>query len=281
MPLFRKALRDLRWHVIGYGGGLAGLAMMYVFLYPTYADMLAEFELPEAYKAFVGTTDLASARGYLQTELFSMWVPLLLAIYAIVTSTGQTVGDEGSGTMEMVLAQPVSRRRLFLERATGLAVGAALICALTVLGFIVSVPFVDLRGDITLGELAVAPFGALLFGLTFIALSLLIGTLTPTRGQAAGLLTALVVLFYLMDVLPDLWTALDPLRYGSPFYYADMKRLLIEGVVPWHQAVLAAATVAFAALALAAFEAREIGTRRSPLADLLRRRPPLSERATP
>ena len=64
---------------------------------------------------------------------------------------------------------------------------------------------------------------------------------------------------------------LKPLRYLSPFFYSDAKRVLVEGVVPWHAAVLLDAFVLLTALALFAFEAREIGTGHSPLRALLRR----------
>ena len=245
---------------------------MYVALYPAFSETMSEFELPEAYSAFIGdVSDLASPRGFFQIEFFSFWLPMLLAIYAIIASTAQLAGDEQQGTLELMLAQPVSRRRLFLERATALAIVAVLITVLAALGFLVSAPFIDLKGDVTVWELAVAPFGMLAFVFALIALGLLAGTLTSTRGQAAGLLTAATVAFYLMDVLPDLVDALGPLRYGSAFYYGDTKRMLLNGVVPWHQALLFAAAAVFTALALVAFEAREIGTGRSPLVALLRR----------
>ncbi len=273
MPLLRKALRDLRWQIVGYGVGLGALAAMYVALYPSFSDTLSEFELPAAYSAFIGDVpDMSSPRGFFQLEFFSLFFPVLLAIFAIIASTAQLAGDEQQGTLELMLAQPVSRRRLFLERATGLAIGAVLITALVALGFLVSAPFIDLKGDVAVWELALAPFGMLAFVFALIALGLLAGTLTSTRGQAAGLLTAATAAFYLMDVLPDLVDALGPLRYGSAFYYADTKRVLIDGVVAWHQAVLFAAAGVSTVLALVAFEAREIGTARSPLGALLRRR---------
>ena len=107
MPLLRKTLHDLRWHIVGYGGGLGMLAALYVVLYPAFAGTLADFELPEEYSAFIGdVSDLAVPRGFLQVEFFSFWMPLLVAVYAVVVSTGLLAGDEQRGTLEMMLAQP-------------------------------------------------------------------------------------------------------------------------------------------------------------------------------
>ena len=192
MPLLRKTLHDLRWHIVGYGGGLGMLAALYVVLYPAFAGTFADFELPEAYSAFIGdVSDLAAPRGFFQIEFFSFWMPLLVAVYAVVVSTGLLAGDEQRGTLEMMLAQPVSRRRLFVERVAAFAIGATLICALASLGFVVSAPFIDLRGDVAVWELGLAPFAALPLALACGSLGLLAGALSPTRGLATGLVAAL------------------------------------------------------------------------------------------
>jgi len=83
-----------------------------------------------------------------------------------------------------------------------------------------------------------------------------------------------------MDVMPDLVDALGALRYGSAFYYGDTKRVLIDGPVPWHQALLLLSAAVFTVFALIAFEAREIGTARSPLGALFRRRRDAAASAT-
>jgi hypothetical protein len=119
--------------------------------------------------------------------------------------------------------------------------------------------------DVTLGRALLAPLGLVGFGWCFVSLALLAGALTATRGQATAVLTAFTVTAYLADVLRDLVSGLEPLRFISPFFYGDTKRLFTDGAVPWHQAALFVATAAFLWLALRAFEAREIGTERSPL----------------
>ena len=269
-PLLGKALHDLRWHVVGYGGGLALLAAMYTVLFPAIGETIADIELPAAYEAFLGTAELGTARAFIQVEFFSFWLPLLIAIYAIIAATGQLAGEEGEGTLEMTLAQPVARRRVLLERFVALTIGVALICAGASLGFLFTLPLID-AGDLTLLEVLLAPFAMVPFGVALIALGLFAGTVAPTRGQASAMLTAFVVAAYLADVLPDLATRLDALRYASLFHYADAKHVLTEGVVPWHIAVELASAVALLLLAIAGFEGREIGIRNWQPRALLRR----------
>jgi ABC-2 type transport system permease protein len=266
LPLLRKALRDLRNPIIGYGGGLAALAILYVGLFPSYKDMLSSFELPSEYSAFFGDiTNLSTLSAFIQIEFFSLWLPLLLAIFAIVSGTSQLAGDEQAGRLEVILSQPISRRRLFGERAGALLAGTVLICLACSAGFLVAWPLFVSGADVSLGRALIAPLGLVGFGWCFVSLALLAGALTATRGQATAIMTAFTAVTYLADVLRDLVSGLGALRFASPFFYGDTKRLFTDGAVPWHQAALFAATAAFLWLALRAFEAREIGTERSPL----------------
>lgn len=266
MPLFRKTLRDLRWQVFGYGFGLASITILYVSLYPTFSEMMSDIQLPEAMQPVVGDiSDMSNPRNFFQLELFFFWYPLLLSIWAIVASTAQIAGDDQDGTLELILAHPVSRRRLLIERSMGLAIGAFLIISLAALGMLVSVPFIDLKGEISLWELIVAPFGMLPFTLTLLGLGMLAGTLTSSRGQAVGLTSGFTVAFYLMELLPGFANSLDPLKYGSVFYYSDYKQILLRGVVPLHQLLLLTGTVLSIMFAAVALETREIGTGHSPL----------------
>ena len=260
LPVARKTLRDLRWQIVGYGLGLAGFAAFVVAIYPSYAEMLADVELPSIYESFLGegVTDLSRPRVFLQVEFFA-WVPLVLAVFAITAGTALLAGEEGAGTLELLLAQPISRRAVFAQKFAALALATAAIHLVAGLGFLLTAPLVDLRGEVGALDLFVATFSVLPFALACAALSVLAAALTPTRGLAAGLMTVETVVVYLMSVFADLVPGLDWMRYASPFFYSDALRVLTQGVVWWHQGLLLASALAIAGFALLAFERREIG----------------------
>jgi len=270
VTLFRMTLRDLRWQIVGYGVGLGAVAALYVVVYPAFADTFADFEFPEAYSAFLGASDISDPRNFFQIEFFSFWMPLLLAIYALIASTAQFAGDEQKGTLEMVLAQPLSRRSLFVQRAAGLAVAAVLICALGALGFAVSAPFVRL-GDVALRELVVATLNLAPLMLACAGLGLVVATVSPTRGVAAGLVALETFVVYFANTLSSLADWLEPLRYLSLFFCADVSVALSDGIEAGHAAVLLGAFALLTALAVRAFEVRELDTVRWQLRALLGR----------
>ena len=268
--IVRKTLRDLRWQVVGWGLGLAGLAAMLVLLYPAIAEQFEGVEMENI--GFGEIQDLSDPRQFFQVEFFT-WSPVLMTVFAIIAGGALLAGEEGAGTLELLLSQPLTRRALFLGKLAGVAVAVVGVLALAGLGFLLTAPFVDLKGAVAAGELVVAPFSLLPFAWFALAATVLAATLTPTRGRAAALMTAGAFVAYALNITAGLVASLAWLRFLSPYHYSDAQRVLTEGTVWWHQGALLVAALACAALALVVFERREIGVGRSPLALLLGREP--------
>ena len=75
----------------------------------------------QAFVAFGGQVDYASAAGYLGIELFSLMVPLLFLVAAIGDRGRAIAGEEERGRSRLLLANPVSRTRVVLEKAVALS----------------------------------------------------------------------------------------------------------------------------------------------------------------
>ena len=267
--IVRKTLRDLRWRIVGWGLGLAALAALLVLLFPVIG---AQFEGVEVENfGFGDIDDFSNPRQFLQVEFFT-WSPVLMTVFSIMVGGALLAGEEGAGTLEVLLSQPLSRRGLFLGKLAGAAIAVIAILLLAGLGFLISGQFVDLEGEVTAGELAIAPFVLLPFAWFMIAVTMLVATLTPTRGRAAGLMTLGAAVSYVLTIVAGLAESLSWLRFFSAYHYSDAQRVLTEGAHWPNQAVLLIAALVCAALALAAFERREIGVGRSPLAALLGRK---------
>ncbi|MGH2744011.1 MAG: ABC transporter permease subunit, partial [Thermoleophilaceae bacterium] len=120
------AVRMLRDRVRSTGWWLAGLLALVAFtvaLYPSVKDQ-AEIEdlmrnLPDAFRAMIGydaAVPLTSPAGYLQARMFSTVAPLLLVVFGIGAGAQAIGGLEESGRLEPLLANPVTRTRVAIER---------------------------------------------------------------------------------------------------------------------------------------------------------------------
>ncbi len=130
--VFSKSLRDLRRSFLWWTLGLAGYVALIASVYPTIRDnrdldRLVE-SYPEALKAFIafgGQFDITSAAGYLGSELFSFMMPALFLVASVGHGAGTLGGEEERGTLDLLLATPLSRRRIALEKLAAMCVELA------------------------------------------------------------------------------------------------------------------------------------------------------------
>jgi ABC-2 type transport system permease protein len=254
--LFVKTLRDQRWQVLGYGVACFAMAALIVAIWPSYRTSLEVLDLPPAIEAFLGT-DLwiGTPAGFLSAEYFS-WIPILLLVFAVVQGTGAIAGEESSGTIDILLAQPLPRTQLVAVKAVATAISALLIAMLGFLGFAVTVPIVDI--DIGVGDTFVASANLLPITLLFYAVSLWLGAVAPSRGIAAGIAVGLVTLGYFANTIAAGVDVLSWMKYGSPFYYYGAGLPLVDGIDWPHAGLLLGVAALFFVLALRTFDSRDV-----------------------
>ena len=253
--IFCKTLRDLKWQVFWYGMGLGLLAALVVYIYPSYKDQLADFDIPDAMRALIGDVDFSSGSGFLSAEFLS-WAPVLVVVFAIMAGVSAIAGEEANGTLDLLLARPISRTRVALEKVAGLVVAVFGIAAICYIGWLVSVPFVEI--DVSLWRLFIATFNMVPLMLFFVALSMWAGVTLPDRRAASGFATAVAVASFFTNFVANLVASLETLQYVSVFYYYDVDALA-GGLDPAKLAVMLGLALAFFMLMLGSFQNREVG----------------------
>jgi ABC-2 type transport system permease protein len=257
-----RGLRDRRRGLLGWALGVAGYVVLQTSFYPSVQDsemQRAIARYPKELKAFFGGAqafDFSTGGGYLEVELFSLIVPALLTIAAIGFGAAALAGEQERGTLDLLLANPLTRRRVVAEKAIG---GGVTVTALTAVVFVVLAvmdPLVDLR--VGLANLAVACAGAALVAFGFGALAMLAGAASASRSIAIGLPAALFVAAYLVVGLAGLVSWLEPFRVISPLYHATGTRPLQNGL-PWANfAILVGWCAATVFATVVVFERRDL-----------------------
>jgi ABC-2 type transport system permease protein len=269
--LFARTLRDQRVACISVAFVMALMAVLDTAIYPEYRDALEKFELPAYFQGFVGEAgSIASPEGFYSAEFFS-WLPLLLITVVIIGATGTLAGEEAAGTLDLLLAQPVKRSRLLLEKTAGLTVITALAAAASIPGFAVAKAFVDV--PIGVGRLSEATANMVPVTLLYLTLSLWAAAALPSRSMASLVAIGAVVAAYILNTVGAAVPAIEDVRNASPFYWADSAHVLVHGF-DWPRAAgMLALSGVFLGLALWSFERRDLtaGAREWSLRRLLRR----------
>jgi ABC-2 type transport system permease protein len=257
-----KAFYDQWRATLGLAAFMAAYAGFILAIFPSISSIVRIKDifdqLPPAFRALFapGGIDITTPEGYIATEFFSLVGPLLFFAYTIAISGSATAGEEESGTIDMLMAMPIPRWRVVLEKFLAVIVGTALL-GLGILGGLALgglVAGLQLHFD---GLVAIV-VGAVLLALVFGALALWLGALTGRRTMSIGVAFAVAIASYFLYSFSALVSALEPLRPLSPFTYYIGDNPLVNGIRPANVAVLGGATVVLFVLALIAFRRRDL-----------------------
>lgn len=251
--IFTQTLKEQRRGLIGWSIALFAVPMVYVPSYSTFSEQNLDVE-GGIYDA-MGISDMASAAGYLQSTMFTLIGPLLLLIFAI-TFAARTAAQEESGTLDLLLAQPVSRTKALAQRLAALTVQVAIASAVFGMSIVLGVQAGDL--GVPAGNVAAAVAGVGLLALVFGTITLLVGALTGRRGPAIGLAAVVAVASYFANNVAGMSDDTEGLRYASPFHYATGSEPLTSGWDLGYLAVLVAVAIAAAGVALTSFNRRDL-----------------------
>jgi ABC-2 type transport system permease protein len=174
--------------------------------------------------------DITSGAGYLDVELFSLMLPLLVLVLAIGSGARTFAGEEDAGRLELALSYPLRRRDAVLAKGGALAIEVVLVCVLAGIAIALFDPLVGL--ELSFGRLAAAVVFLALLGVFHGWLALAVGASVPSRALAIGLPTAVAAAGYLVNGLHGLAGWLDPFRFLSTFWLVGSAPLQ-NGIDPW------------------------------------------------
>ncbi len=260
MTIFRYTLRRFRGQILGWGIALALLGVLLVSMYDMIAAEQEQFQellkvYPPEISAFLGDiSTFATPEGFISLEFFS-FMPLILGIFAVLTGSGLLVSDEESGTLDLIMAHPVSRTALFMGRLLAFVVANVAILIIVWLGLVVPMNWSSM--DIGWGRIWLPMLSLLAQLLVFGTLSLLLSMVLPSRRMAATTGGLLLVASFFITGLAKLNENLEPIAKLSPLNYYQAQDAFQGLNGAWLAGLLGSAVV-FAALAWWRFQRRDI-----------------------
>lgn len=219
--VWRRRLSLLWWSL-----GVLGLDALLAVAYPTVRDN-TELDktfagLPPAVQASLGLDAanlLTSPTGYLNSQYFANLLPIILLVFAIGLAAWSISGDEASGSLELLLANPVSRVRVALERAGALIVLLGILTIVAALGLVLLAPITGLNKGLGGDRILAAAVATGLLALVFASVTFAVGAATGIRSLAITTSAILAVAFFVIEGLAEQVKALRPIREASPWHW--------------------------------------------------------------
>jgi ABC-2 type transport system permease protein len=134
-----------------------------------------------------------------------------LGIFAVGAAAGAVAGEREAGTLEVLLARPVSRRKLYVSVGAAILVAIAIVLGLLLFGQVVSINLLGVADEIDQAQVPMVWANGMLLWGAFGAFSLAASVSFDRRGPAMGLSLAYLGINYFFEILgsflPDLaWT---------------------------------------------------------------------------
>lgn len=258
--IFKHTLKRFLGQILGWGISFGLIAFYLMVLYKSMIEQQTELKaIFDAYGEtmmafFGGSMDFLSPAGYLDFGLFS-YFPVVAGIFAVLVGSGLLAADEEKGTLDLILAHPISRTALFWGRFLAFGTATVGILALTWVGYVIGIPLVD--WDVSVLALALPHLSLLAVLLLFGALALLLSLVLPSRALAASVAGGLLVVSYLVNSLARINERLEALDNVLPLKYYQGGRAL-DGLEWGNFLGLLGVATLFATLAWLLFQRRDI-----------------------
>lgn len=214
MRLLRSELR-LRWvSLLLWCVAVLLVMLLIVAFYPSIRDDPSLNSiyagLSESAQGLLGGSDLTSPAGYLSTQVFAFFLPVVLLVFGLARGAASLAGEEEDRTLDLLLAQPVPRWSAYLQKSAALLVGLTVLTLSTWLPLVLLGPAVrlDLPWSSTLAV-------CVQMGLFCLALSLwaqAISAATGRRGVGLAVVCGYAFVAYLLYGLADAVSWLAPVK---------------------------------------------------------------------
>ena len=264
-----RALLWQQWHdrrtaLLGWLSGWSVLVGMYVATWPTVRSHAKQYDeilagLPKAMQAAIGAEGggaFSTPGGYLTAELLGVTGPIVAVTMGVLLGVTCLAHDEEDGTLELVLAQPVSRTRLLLSRALA-GVGEIVV---VLAGTSLLLWLLGLTVDLGLGFAASlrALLMLALLACEGLALSVLVGALLGRAARTRALAGGVGLLAFLLAALGPSIDGLHGAVRVSPFHTLVASDPFRHVPGAGSVAVLLLPTVAMVVTAVWAFRRRDL-----------------------
>ncbi|MBU2008622.1 MAG: ABC transporter permease [Chloroflexi bacterium] len=236
--LFLSHLRAARWGLVAWSGLMGLYALLVFYLYPVMKEAGYEqmFEkMPESIKAMAGLQDLPSGIGlsleaFVAAEFLSSWAAVVV-IYAIFAAGGIVAREVERGTMDLILAQPLSRTRLVLSKFAVFLAGVGIIAMGSFLGFLAGMAVFD--ETMSLGNTALALFQGVSLVLAVGSYSLLLSCLTLDPRRTLLLSGTITAAFYILNFVAPALKGYTWAGRFSLFHYFSPEPIMRTGQPDW------------------------------------------------
>ncbi len=261
LPLFGRtvAWQRTRWIIVCVA--IFGWGVLIPVFYTAFSDMIRDLAnsgaFPEELLSF-GSGSLFDLPGAVTLGTQHPIAISMLAVFAVGATSTAIAGERQDGTLEVLLARPVSRRAAYTSITVGLLVVVGVVLAALLAGFFAGAAMQGVLDELPLEHLPMLwANGFLLWG-AFATFGLAASVSFDRPGPAIGLSLAYLLVNYFFEILGSLWREAEWTQEYSLFHHFQPAEILAGNLDPLDLLILGIAFVLPIVYALVVFPRRDL-----------------------
>lgn len=234
-----RMLRDKLKSLIIYVISAVGFLEMYIALFPAISKQASQFnqilktmpaELFRAMNIDPSTLSFSNLESFLSTEYMSFIWPIMAIVFAISLANYISVNEIDKGTIEILMALPSSRIKIFLQRYFAGLLLLATFCLISLWGIVPLAALQSLKYNAD--SYLTTTIGSFFFIWAVYSLAVLFSTIFSEKGKASMASGGILILAYALNIVASLQDNLQNLKYVSFFHYFNAPDLLARNIYP-------------------------------------------------
>lgn len=231
--LFRRTIAAYRIRFLACAVGMLVWGALLPVIYASFGKTLGDFLKGNpsfAQLANFGGGDVFSLSGSIALGFIHPFTLLLMGIFAVGYSTVAVAGERQRGTLEVLLARPISRRSMYVTLFVAGAIFLGVLLALELTSNVVATYASGVGAELHPQNVPILWLNGWLLFVAFLAIGLAASISFDRLAPALGITLAIVLISYLLNVVASLWPDAKWIANYSLFNYVEAKSTL-EGTV--------------------------------------------------
>ena len=230
-------------------------------IYDQFSDLIRDMAnsgaFPEELLNF-GSGSLFTLPGTITLGLQHPLAIAMLGIFAVEAAATAVAGERMRGTLEVLLARPISRHTLYWSLLVALLVTIGLVLVAILGGMLIGSAVTGLADEIDVSAMPLVVLNGFGLWAAFATFSLAMSVTFDRPGPAIGLGLAWLLLHYFLEILGSLWTDAAWLQEYSLLHHFNPGEILTGALDPTDLVIVFAAAIIPIAYALYVFPQRDL-----------------------
>jgi ABC-2 type transport system permease protein len=260
----RLFAQTLRWHRVRLlVVALAAIAWgaLIPVIYNEFSDVIQGLANSGAFPQEmlnIGSGSLFTLPGSITLGLQHPLAIAMVGIFAVGASSVAVAGERAVGTLEVLLARPISRTTVYTSLLVALLLTVLVVLVAILAGMVGSAAAIGISGELDLGQLPLVVLNGFGLWAAFTTFGLAMSVSFDRPGPASGLALGWLLTHYFLEILGSLWTDAAWTQEYSLLHHFNAGEILTGELDPIDLVIVYAAAVVPVVYALLVFPKRDL-----------------------